>query len=933
MRISGKHISNNNQSAVKILAKACRRYSRGRNRILAGTAALGIIVLCSVFSIAFGKIEADYLMDVRSYGTVAASYLERGTMEQYQALQELDYVEYVGRQVDAGSIYQGEQLISSLQILDSVAWEKMQVPAYTHIHGKYPQKEGELMLPVRALEALQILQPEEGMELTLSVKLETGQEEEADFTLCGWYTDYVNPVLPPDGYTSEAQAQKWGMSLEEPDYLLICQKNSVDGYSIEDRLYADIPVRDRTQRFLGGNTYLYTVVNDLVGGYGMAAFCAALVLIGVFFLIYNIFGISIQKEIRQIGLLDTLGTTRRQICGIYLRQTAFTIFQGVLLGTAGAAVVILFLVPGVLGNLYLYNYGKSADLLVFRPGLFGVSVIFTAAVVFGAAAFTIYRAARLTPLEALHYTGVSETKVGRRHRGVRRQGEHGVVREGGMQDMSPGGSSSDAFRRHAHLSFQKPVLYMAWQNLFRYRKRCFLTILSLFLGIVTALGAVVLSKGTDVTHSIEKYADFRIGGNILGQSSQEMIEQSDPEEGIMLNTQRDEFTPITLETKERLLSVQGITKEDMIIVKGAYMHMDILAESMEPWVEAVRKPKKETDSLDEEPGPPDSWGEATIQIVDEDCIRELEEYVERNELHVDMKSLRDGTGAVFLHYHAFSPTMQEEADKKGGLPITFWRLPTGEERTVSWERMDEDGFENWRQENCQITQMKMAGYLDTQAKGFPKFRRESNGFRPYFLVSEKGFQKLETKEKIFSMDLNVDQDYEPAAKAAIRKILQDENHRDVCLGLYVFCKSDDLASAQEYIRTNRIILGALSMVLILMGLLNYLNVIATGILSRQKELAVMECVGMTGRQIKWMLAVEGGIYCVIVGGLVLTAGSGILQMLRMYMENKIAYFRFLYPGTTMGGILAVIFAVCVSVPLVMYGQMEKRSVTQRIAKE
>ncbi len=914
MRIWGKYISNNNQSAVKILAKASRRYSKGRNRILAGASALGIIVLCSVFSIASGKIETDYLLDARGYGTVAASYLERGTMEQYQAIRKLDYVESVGREVDAGAIYQEGRLISTLQVLDTAAWEKMQVPAYTHIHGKYPQKEGELMLPLRALEALHISQPKIGMELRLSVDLETGQQEEVDFTLCGWYTDYVDPVIPPAGYTSEAQARQWGMSLEEPDLLLICQKNTMDGYQIEDRLYEDIPVRDRTQRFLGGNPYLYSAFHDFIGGYGMAAFCAALVLAGVFFLIYNIFGISMQKEIRQIGLLDTLGTTQRQIRGIYMRQTVFTICEGVVLGMAGSAMIILLLVPRVLGNLYLYNYGKSADLLVFRPELFGASVLFTVMVVSVAAAVTIYQAARLTPLEALHYTGVREAKAGK-----------------------------ERLKRQAHWWYKKwafipyriwkssrwQVFCMAWRNLFQYKKRCFLTIVSLFLGMVTALGAVVLTKGTDTTYSIEKGADFTISGNILGQLSEEMIAQNDPEGGILMTTQRDEFTPITPETKERLLSVQGVQKENTVLVKGAYMYMDGLAEAIAPWLEAIRSPKEGTEPLEEEPGPPGSWKEAVIQIVDEERIRELEEYVEKNRLQVDMESLRDGTGVIFLHYHAFSPVMSEEADSKVGLPVPFWRLPTGEERTPSWENMDEAGHESWRQENCPVTELELAGYLDTQAKGFPRFRRESNGYRPYFIVSEKGFQKLGTEEKIFGMELNVEKESEPAAKTAIQKILQEENHRDVCLGLHVRCKSDELASAREYIRTNQIILGALSLVLILMGILNYLNVMVTGILSRQRELAVMECVGMTGGQIKWMLAAEGGIYCVIVGGLVLTAGSGMLHLLRLYMESRIAYFKFLYPGITAGVILAAVAAVCVSVPLVMYGQMEKKSVTRR----
>lgn len=897
MNILGKQISNNNQSAVKVLAKAVRRFSKGRNRILAGTAALGIMVLCTVFSIALGKIEVDYLQAARGNGTVASTYLERGTMEQYHAIQELDYVDFVGREADIGSIYQGDEFVSYMEVLDTTAWEEMQAPAYTHIHGNYPQEMGELMLSARALDELDILQPEEGMKLHLTVKLKTGQEETADFTLCGWYTDYVDPAAhPPLGYTSEAQAGQWGISLEEPDLLLICQNNMIDGYTIEDRLYEDISVRDRSQRFLGGNRYMYSAVNDFVGGFGMAAFCAVLVLAGVFFLIENIFAISIQKEIRQIGLLDTLGATQRQVRSIYLRQTAFTVCQGALLGTAGAAVVVLFLVPMALGNLYLYRFGKSAELLVFRPEVFGMSVVFIAVVIFGAAAYTISRAVRLTPLEALHYTGVSEKHSGKKCRGA--------------------------------AAFRNPVFNMAWQNLFRYRKQCFLTISSLFLGVVTALGAVVLTKGTDYTYAIEKQADFSIIGNYL------MSSEVDAEGNVVQTNEHDDFSPLTEETKGRILSVQGVQKENSAIVRGAYLYTDRQAEAYAPLEEAGKQEEKEDPVSEEETGLPDFWEEATVQIVDEDYIQELEEYVEKNNLHVDIQSLRDGTGAVLLHYHMLSPTLSEEADLKAGLPVTFWRLPSKEERTASWEQMKKEDYESWRQEHRQTVELSLAGYLDTQAKGLPKWRRTwfGEGMK-YFLVSEKGFQKLGVKEKTFGMELYVDRAYEPAAKAAIQKILQDENRRDAGLGLLVNCKSDNLASAQGYIRTNRIILGALGLVLILMGLLNYLNVITTGILARQRELAVMECVGMTGKQIQCMLAAEGGIYCAVVGGLVLTVGSGILHMLRIYMESRIAYFKFLYPGAAAGGILAAVFAACISVPLVMYRQMEKRSITQRTAVE
>ena len=48
--------------------------------------------------------------------------------------------------------------------------------------------------------------------------------------------------------------------------------------------------------------------------------------------------------------------------------------------------------------------------------------------------------------------------------------------------------------------------------------------------------------------------------------------------------------------------------------------------------------------------------------------------------------------------------------------------------------------------------------------------------------------------------------------------------------------------------------GSLSLILALIGILNFINAIVTGILARKQELAMMEAVGMTGKQMKWMLS-------------------------------------------------------------------------------
>ena len=54
--------------------------------------------------------------------------------------------------------------------------------------------------------------------------------------------------------------------------------------------------------------------------------------------------------------------------------------------------------------------------------------------------------------------------------------------------------------------------------------------------------------------------------------------------------------------------------------------------------------------------------------------------------------------------------------------------------------------------------------------------------------------------------------------------------------------------------------GALSFIVALVGVLNFFNAILTGITARRRELAVLQSIGMTGRQMKTMLALEGLLY-------------------------------------------------------------------------
>lgn len=85
------------------------------------------------------------------------------------------------------------------------------------------------------------------------------------------------------------------------------------------------------------------------------------------------------------------------------------------------------------------------------------------------------------------------------------------------------------------------------------------------------------------------------------------------------------------------------------------------------------------------------------------------------------------------------------------------------------------------------------------------------------------------------------------------------------------------------------------LVLLLMGIVNYINVTVTGLVVRKKEFAVMESVGLTGKQLRGMLVLEGIFYSGAI--LVMTGifGSGVFYLIGKEISKRMGYFVFCYP--------------------------------------
>ncbi len=181
-------MKNNNKKAIAHLAKKQYDADKKRHMILMGAVAFAVMALFCVFSFAAGKFETDMLREARKRGVVSNTRLERATEEQYEQIQELSYIKDVGR-----CVWFGVMSEARCAVIDDVTWEKIKKPAFTDIHGNYPRGKREVMLPVRALEAVGITDPQVGMKLSFPVGFldESNEVEVFDFVLSGYYTEYI----------------------------------------------------------------------------------------------------------------------------------------------------------------------------------------------------------------------------------------------------------------------------------------------------------------------------------------------------------------------------------------------------------------------------------------------------------------------------------------------------------------------------------------------------------------------------------------------------------------------------------------------------------------------------------------------------------------------------------------------------------------------
>ena len=924
---------NNNTNVIRLLSEAIRKCNKSRNRILMGAVVLCILTLTFVFGTAYGKINAEYTKNIRMDGTTASTYIEEGTKQQYEKVRSLGYVKETGRRMKMGEAAESgkKESICSIQVLDQTAWEKMMKPAYTGIHGTYPEKQQEIMLPIKTLKKLGIDNPKRGMKIALDVSISFFQTEKEEFELSGWYSAYTegNGSSKAIGYVSEKKLKEWGYDIKEGSDILICPPNDMDWKDTEEKLYEDVPMKDNSQQIIATDTAKNRAVKEMTGSYGMAAVEAVVIICGMFLLVYNVMQISMAGDIRQMALLHTIGTTKKQIRKIYIRQIMRTIVPGGIAGIGLSVVLLRYLIPQLLGRQYLNGYGGAEELQIFRVEILLLAVVFTLLVILGASEQVIWQTVNRTCIEGMHYT---------EQKGSKKQ-QHGKA----------GHADKGAVLNKKKRSETQELCFMAWKNVTRYRQGFVITVSSLFLGIEMFLIVMVITDGSDYANIINQRPDFLIAGEFSefaqkegsGTEYQTQSPDQDPLKSkgdnfeLLYDNDYDEFSPISEKVRKRLWNLDGVKKKESYITEGAYMLSTISRDGIRPLEKDTYLGKNieyaEEISTDYESGAKmiEGLDADTVQIVSENEIKALKTYVEKNKLKADMDSLENGTGVMIIHDHKLSQKQEKQAEKAVGETVCLSPLKN-KEACIRWNSMtakERDQEDERIKAETPSTKYTLSGYLDNQADGFPKIHQTWHGAEGdiYYLVSEKGFNRLSTKRKTFCMELNVEKKKEKQVMHEIQKILSEENQRRKSntqtgpdgegeAGIFYIARADLMQKNADYIRGNRIMFGSISMILLCVGLVNYFNIVFTGIVDRKKELEIMRKIGMMRKQERKLFLLEGSYYVLFIAGLVMSVGSIVLKGIEVYMRKQLSYFTFHYPvGLIIGSIIILeilCFVIC-----------------------
>ncbi len=427
---------------------------------------------------------------------------------------------------------------------------------------------------------------------------------------------------------------------------------------------------------------------------------------------------------------------------------------------------------------------------------------------------------------------------------------------------------------------------MAWRNVFREKKRSILVFASLFMGTMAFLTVNTFMNGIRLENYVNKYLpnDYNIYCHISNEDKSE-----------------EEMTASAMRLGESIRNIDGITF--VSVNKEADVELDFDRETYLPFLEmATGEDGGTVDDLvafyEEHTGTEQAYSAPVVSVSTE----LIKKHNERAREKIDVEKFERGEVCVIG-----TVKNAEQASAMKGKTIGMTDINSGKHRDIVVDvcmvQGDEYAFE--------------LGYF-WYMMAAPSV----------IVVSESFMDSLSDTATVNTINADCVPEKEQEVTAQINYLT---GNSDVVIATEI--KTEMISSFKSGMSSLNILINGISLLLILIGVINFVNVMLTGVYTRRKELAVMESVGMTKKQIKSMLVLEGMYYGLITIGMILTVGNLIMWAVARLTMKIIDYAVISYPWLGIGIMSLLIMMVCMIVPNIIYRSLSRESVTERIRME
>lgn len=828
-----------NQKAIAHLSAKSMRANGPRNVVAIIAIALTATLFTALFTIGGGMMKSMEMSTMRQVGTTAHAGYKYMTQAEYDAIKTHPSISDISYDIILGRAANPALHKLSVELRYSEERSAQWRFCYPQT-GAMPQGYKEVATSTAVLDALGV--PHElGSQVTLEY-VTRGQTYQDTFTLCGfWQSDPLAAaeevwlakeyVLAQAPLYTEAYRDRKDGDIDGTINASLFFANSWDIAGKLDRVSMDAGFAPK--ELTTGVNWAYSAAEIDGSAIVLVAVVLLLILTAGYLIIYNVFYISVARDTRYYGLLKTIGTTGRQLKTLVRRQALWFSLVGIPLG------LVLGYLLGVLLMPFILRITTAADYTTYSasPLIFIGAALFALATVWVSCQKPCHQAAAVSPMEALRYNEAA----------------------GGKQ-------TSRASRKVSPQT-------MAWQNVWRTKKKVLAVVLSLSLGIILMNTVCTLTNSFD----LDKYVENRVISdyNVANAALLHQFQQSNVKE-------------------DTLAAVEAMPGVDW--VQPVYMREELIA-------------------------------------LDDAAQARLLAYIQHYEQQLDgeiVASMRTSISERHFGGHVYGANRQV-LEKTGVLEAVDWdKFASGDYiLVIPPEDWGEGPAESFYAPGSTVTLGAEGGAAKTYtvlaeaSMPYAASCQHSHRVDLQFILPVSEYEAHYAEDAPMRVLFDVLPGGEDVAAQAVSAYCAESGLDFVSRATYEV----ELGSVKRMMGT---VGGALGLILGLIGVLNFVNAMLTAIFARRRELAMLQSVGMTTRQLLSMLVTEGLIYALLTAGIVLSVGLALTFGL-VWLISDLTFF-ITYRFTIWPVLLCVLLLLLIAwvVPCASFRNVSRQSVVERL---